>query len=123
MPWSSANIFRMLEEILALKRNNPVFAFDRYHEIETWLREQWAGLFQELLQRMSSQAQLASLSGQVSQLSESNNTLKRYLESLMARVSPNDSKALIDSEAKRLAKLGGTQRQLKVILRRRIGAQ
>jgi hypothetical protein len=101
----SVNIFQMVQEILALKRNNPVFAFDRYHEMEAWLREQWAGLFQELLQRRSSQEQLTSLSAQVSQLSESNKTLKAYLESLMRHVSPEDSKTVIDAESKRLDEL------------------
>jgi hypothetical protein len=101
----SVNIFRMIQEILALKRNNPLFSFDRYHEIEAWLREQWAGLFQELLQRRSGQEQLTSLSAQVSQLRESNTTLKAYLESLMRHVSPEDSKTVIDAEAKRLDEL------------------
>jgi len=101
----SINIFQMIHEILALKRNNPVFAFDRYHEIEAWLREQWAGLFQELLQRRSSQEQLTSLTAQVSQLRESNKTLKAYLESLMRHVSPEESKTVIDAESKRLDEL------------------
>jgi hypothetical protein len=101
----SVNIFRMIDEILSLPRNNPVLAFDRYHEIECWLREQWAGLFQELLRRMSSQEQLRSLAGQVAQLSESNKTLKRYLESVMTQVSPDESKSLIHAESKRLAKI------------------
>jgi hypothetical protein len=99
----------MVQEILALKRNNPVFAFDRYHEMEAWLREQWAGLFQELLQRRSSQEQLTSLSAQVSQLSESNKTLKANLESLMRHVSPEDSKTVIDAESKRLDELRKNQ--------------
>lgn len=101
----SVNIFQMLQEILSLKQNNPVYAFDRYHEIEAWLREQWAGLFQELLQRRSSQEQLTSLSVQVSQLKESNKTLKAYLESLMRHVSPEESKTVIDAESKRLDEL------------------
>jgi hypothetical protein len=95
----------MIQEILGLKRNNPVFAFERYHEIEAWLREQWAGLFQELLQRRSSQVQLTSLSTQVSQLRESNKTLKAYLESLMRHVSPGESETVIDAESKRLNEL------------------
>jgi hypothetical protein len=101
----SVNIFQMIQEIFGLKRNNPVFAFDRYHEIEAWLREQWAGLFQELLQRRSSQEQLTSLSAQVSQLRESNKTLKAYLESLMRHVSPEESETVIDAESKRLNEL------------------
>ncbi|MFT5471384.1 MAG: hypothetical protein ACI8UO_006518, partial [Verrucomicrobiales bacterium] len=77
----SVNIFRMIDEILSLPQNNPFFPFDRFHEIEAWLREQWAGLFQDLLKRMTSQEHLASLAAQVTQLHETNQTLKRYIES------------------------------------------
>ncbi len=98
----SANIFMMVEEVLALPKNNPLFSFDRYHEIEEWLRDQWAGLFQELLRTRSSQQQLTSLSLQVNQLTESNTTLRRYLESLMTTVAPKDSKEIINEETRRL---------------------
>ena len=101
----SVNIFKMIEEILSLPQNNPVFSFDRFHDIESWLREQWAGLFQELLQRMSGQEQLSTLAGQVSQLTETSKTLKRYIESLMTDVSPTKSEQLIVDESKRLSLL------------------
>jgi hypothetical protein len=38
----SANVFRFIEEVLAQPRNNPVQPFDRFSEIEIWLREQWS---------------------------------------------------------------------------------
>jgi hypothetical protein len=98
----SINIFHFIEEILAQTRNNPVHTFDKHAEIEIWLREQWAGLFRELIQRMSSQQQLTSLSAQVSGLAEINKTLKRYLEALLISEAPNKSKELISNEAKRL---------------------
>jgi hypothetical protein len=79
----SVNIFYFIEDILAQPRNDPVHMFDSYSEIEAWLKEQWARLFRELIQRMSSQQQLASLTAQVSQLAEINTTLKRYLEELL----------------------------------------
>lgn len=98
----SVNIFHFIEEILGQPRNNPVHTFDRHSEIELWLREQWAGLFRELIQRMSSQQTLASLSAQITTLSEINKTLKRYLEALLTSETPDKSKDLIHSEAKRL---------------------
>lgn len=98
----SVNIFHFIEEILAQPRNNPVHTFDRHSEVEEWLREQWAGLFRELIQRLSSQQQLTSLSAQVSGLEEINKTLKRYLEALLVSEAPSKSKELINREEKRL---------------------
>jgi hypothetical protein len=98
----SINIFVLLEEILAQPRNNPVQQFDRYVDIESWLREQWAGLFRELLQRMSSQRQLTSLTSQVSELAEINKTLKTYMEQVVSKIVPNESARLIQKEDTRL---------------------
>lgn len=100
----SVNIFRLIEEILAQPRNNPLQQFDKYADIEAWLREQWSGLFRELLQRTQSQTQLSSLQAEVSQLSELNKTLKTYLEEVVSRVAPKaESRVLIQSETRRLA--------------------
>lgn len=98
----SANIFHLVEQILSQPRNNPIFQFDRYSEIEGWLKEQWAGLFRELLSRTSSQQQLSSLSGQVRELSEVNRTLKTYLEEVVSKIAPAESVRLIKSESMRL---------------------
>src|SRR6266498_660756 len=98
----SANVFHLIEEILAKPRNNPTHTFERFSDIEGWLREQWAGLFRELLDRRSQQQQLAALSLQVAELKEINNTLKRYLEAVMSGITPAASTELIESEKKRL---------------------
>ncbi len=98
----SINIFRLIEDILSKPRNNPVHTFERFSEIESWLREQWAGLFRELLQRMSGQKQIATLSAQVDALGAINVTLQRYLEVVIAKVSPDEGTDLIESERKRL---------------------
>lgn len=99
----SVNIFELIEDILGQPRNNPIQQFEKYSEIEAWLREQWAGLFRELLQRLQSQAQISSLQAQVAQLSELNTTLKRYLEEIVSRIAPKESEKLIKTETKRLA--------------------
>lgn len=71
---TSVNVFEMIKAIEELPLNNVIKSFEHYHEIEDWLRNQWAGLFKDLLQRMTSQVQFESLSTQVSQLNESNKT-------------------------------------------------
>jgi hypothetical protein len=98
----SINVFQLIEYIREQPRNNPTFQFDDYPDIESWLREQWAGLFRELLVRMKDHAQLASLQGQVRQLSQLNQTLKIYLEEVVSQVSPKKSQRIIAAETKRL---------------------
>jgi hypothetical protein len=36
----SINIFRLIEEILGQPKGNPIYQFDKYSEIQEWLREQ-----------------------------------------------------------------------------------
>ncbi len=101
----SVNIFHFIEEILGKPRNNPIQTFERFADIEGWLREQWAGLFRELLNRMSSQQQIATLSTQVETLSAINKTLRRYLEVVVKKVSPDDAGQLIENEHRRLSQI------------------
>jgi hypothetical protein len=101
----SVNIFKFIETILVLPRNNPIHTFEKFNDIEIWLREQWAGLFRELLQRMSDQKKFSELSQQVDDLKEINNTLKTYLESVMRAVSVDNSSELIELEEFRINKI------------------
>jgi hypothetical protein len=98
----SVNIFRFIDEILSLPRNNPVQSFEKFEEIESWLRDQWAGLFREMLRRQSQQQQMTGLTAQVAELKETNETLRRYLEAVMTGISTKESTELIESEEKRL---------------------
>src|SRR5262249_2937458 len=98
----SVNIFHLIEEILARPRNNPIRTFERFADIESWLRDQWAGMFRDLLNRKSQQQQLATLTSQVTELKAVNETLKKYLEAAITRVSPHESLRLIAAEDKRL---------------------
>jgi outer membrane PBP1 activator LpoA protein len=99
------NVFHLIDEILAKPRNNPIQTFEKFEDIETWLREQWSGLFHELLKRQTQQQQLMGLAQQVVQLKETNETLKKYLEALMMGVDKRETSKLIESEEKRLAEL------------------
>lgn len=98
----SVNVFYLIEDILSKPRNNPIHTFEKFEEIELWLREQWAGTFRELLRRQSQQQQLSGLSQQVVQLKETNETLKKYLEAIMRGVGGQETSRLIESEEKRL---------------------
>lgn len=100
----SVNIFRFIEEILSRPRNNPVCHFERASEIEVWLRDQWAGLFKEMINSQSEIRRITSLSDQVAELGNINITLKRYMEEIVAKVigSKQDAKNIINAEDKRL---------------------
>ena len=100
----SVNVFRFIEEILNKPRNNPVFQFEREAEIETWLRDQWAGLFKEMIKSQSEKLRITSLSDQVAELGNINKTLKRYMEEIVENVLGGDqhAKEIIDEETKRL---------------------
>jgi len=101
----SANVFKFLEEILSRPRNNPIKTFERFSDIEIWLREQWAGLFREHLHRKSSQQQIKALADQVTALQEASKTLNNYLEAVVSKVSPDEAAALIKQERERQSEL------------------
>lgn len=101
----SIGVFCLLDAIFKRKRNNPVFNFDRATQIEFWLREQWAGLFRELLQSRSQQRQLSALNAQVAELKSINDTLKTYLETVLSKVNPDNSNQIIRNEEDKLKKI------------------
>lgn len=98
----SVNVFLLIADILGKGRNNPYQQFDRYSDIESWLREQWAGRFRDFLKGSSGQTQLASLAEQVRSLTEISTTLKRYMEQVVTKLEPDEAKELIENEEKRL---------------------
>lgn len=100
----SVNVFGLIEEIRQRKQNNPIKLFTRYSEIEDWLREQWAGFFRELIHRLTTSQQIQDINVKVEELSETAETLKRYLEEIVAQVSKQKAEAdkIIRQENERL---------------------
>lgn len=99
----SINIFTFIEYVLSRPRNSPVYHFELSSEIETWLREQWAGLFRELIRNRADKTQISSLADQVRDLSNVSTTLKRYLEELVSRGGNKEqAKEIINEEQARL---------------------
>lgn len=83
----SVNIFHLIEFIRDQQKNNPIKLFSKYSEIEDWLREQWAGFFRELIHRVAQQKQLVDINTRISDLMQTSETLKRYLENVISSVS------------------------------------
>ena len=51
-------VFQFLEDIYGLQSGNPIEAFEISDDIIKYLKEQWAGLFQRLLQESSRQKEI-----------------------------------------------------------------
>jgi len=96
----SVNVFKLLEDIYSKARNNVVLKFERATDITTWLREQWAGLFKELLKSKSRSAQLGDLNARAGELKSVNETLRSYMEDLLGSAEPNKSTAIIEDQKK-----------------------
>lgn len=80
--WAAVNdvrIHRFLDEVHALKSNNPVAPFETSFDITEFLQGQWAGLFQRLLQDSGQQEQLAM----VREMRESIQTLRQLVDHLL----------------------------------------
>jgi hypothetical protein len=56
-------VFHFLEEVYGLPSGNPVEAFEISEDITRYLREQWAGLFQRLLQEAARQKEVNIIEG------------------------------------------------------------
>lgn len=79
----NVSIFKLIDEIHNKPNNNPIFSFEKYNEIEEWLREQWAGLFKDFLAKRGNIKKFESLQKQVQNLEDLNITFKKYLETLL----------------------------------------
>lgn len=98
----SVNIFHLIEMLISLPKNNPIKSFEKFTEIEEWLRDQWSGLFRDLLKKSARLKGISELSEQVSTLKETNSTLKTYLESIIRKIEPDSFENIIKTEDDRL---------------------
>jgi hypothetical protein len=97
----SINVFRLLDEIGRQSRNNVTRVFDRYDDIESWLRDQWAGLFANFLHHRSEQKALSYMAAQLQDLEHITKTLKKYSEAILRGTRPDEGKDLVDEQARR----------------------
>lgn len=97
-------IYKFIEEIYALPKNNIVHPFETALDITFFLREQWAGLFRDLLHQQTKKVEYDNISQKVNELNEVSFTLQTYLENVLKSVSKekNVTENLIIHEKKRL---------------------
>lgn len=96
----SINIFKFIDEILSKSKNNATHQFEKYTEIKDWLKEQWAGLFRELLHQRTENEQFNSLNEKVEELSSISISMKKYLENIMKGNTEN-ADLIIENEHRR----------------------
>jgi hypothetical protein len=106
----SINIFIFIDKILNQPRNNPIHQFEKHADIEIWLKQQWAGLFQDLIKKRKTQAEISQLSSEVKELSNINTTLKRYLEEIVSKTDIVKGSEIIEEEEERMTKERMTNR-------------
>lgn len=98
----SVNIYKLLDDILAQRRNNFIKDFEKFDDISSWLRDQWAGLFADFLTQKSTETNLKDLSSQIASLGQVSNVLKTYTESIMRKVQPEASEKIILKQEEQL---------------------
>jgi len=98
----SINIFKLLDEILSQKVGNYVKDFDNIDDITFWLKEQWAGLFADFLEKEQSKIELKKLSSQINELGSVTTSLKEYTEAIMRKIQPKDYQKIIKKEEQRI---------------------
>lgn len=80
--WAAVNdvrVYKFLDEIFSLSSNNAIAPFETSLDITSFLQEQWASLFQRLLQENSQQDQIVL----VREMRESIGTLKELVTHLL----------------------------------------
>jgi len=98
----NVNIFKLIDEIYAQKRNNLIRDFEKFDDLSSWLKDQWAGLFADLLSDKKHDKDLEDLSAQVSGLKDLSSVLKNYTESIMEKLQPENFEQIITSSNKAL---------------------
>lgn len=101
----STNVFLLLDDILSQTQNNFVREFDKFDDMATWLRDQWAGLFADSLSQKHTTTTINDLASQVEQLSEITESLKSYAEKIISELKPDTSAQIIQEERRRQTNL------------------
>ena len=109
----SANVFRFIEGIEQLASGNAIFPFERFSEIESWLKDQWSGLFRDLLKQRGKQQELAELASQVDTLTGVSKTLEAYMENVLTKLEPENARVIINRESARRSEETAVQMMLK----------
>lgn len=96
------NVFLLLDYIHSHHTNNLIHEFSSFSDIELWLKEQWSGLFGQLLKQKREKKVLVTLSDRIAEISEVNETLKTYIEKLLHSSDIENVDEFIEKEMNRI---------------------
>lgn len=94
-------IFELIEEIISEQRNNYVKEFSSADDIITWLRDQWSGLFAEMLRQKVASGRIKDMELQVNELAQVVKSLKAYSEVIMRTVASHSADSVIKEESEK----------------------
>ena len=98
----SVNIFLLLDDVLAQRRNNFIRGFEKFDDISSWLRDQWAGLFADFLVRVKTDSVLTDLGAQIGDLRQVTSVLREYSEVIIQKIQPDNFQTIISEQNQKL---------------------
>lgn len=97
-------VFELIESILKEKRNNLVREFHRVEDITNWLRDQWSGVFSDLMRNKTQGQRIQELQTQVAELSSIVGSLRSYSEQIIMAMKGAEADPIIKKENQKLLK-------------------
>lgn len=95
----SLNVYRFLDEIHTSQPGIAIIEFKHLDDITNYLRQQWAGLFRQMLQRRRDETQLASLNQKVEDLRAVAATLEQYSQQIVKKVVDGGERVIEEQES------------------------
>lgn len=102
---ANVRIFRFIEQIYNLVLNNYVSGFETPSEIEGLLRDQWSGLFRDLLKSRSQYTGVATIASEVNRLAATSSSFDKYLRVILEKLEPQKAHQIITEEEDRLNRI------------------
>lgn len=96
----NVNVYLLLDEILSQRTNNFVKDFEKFSDISNWLKDQWAGMFTDFLNKTKAETSLKDLSSQISELNSLSRMLREYSESIIRKIQPENFQEIIQNQTK-----------------------
>lgn len=97
----SVEVFDFIEDIELGGNHMPIQPFDGAAELISWLRNQWAGLFRELLRSDALERTQSETAAHLADVKTSTESNRNYLEKILEAVRPYDAEEVIDRESER----------------------
>ena len=96
----SVKIYELIDDIYSQRRNNYLKDFSKLEDITSWLRDQWSGLFSDLLKEKINVTRFKNLEEHLAEMGQLVATLKTYSEAILRSVNEPGSGEIISTQEK-----------------------